>query len=277
MAVKVYKPTTNGRRNMSVVDYSGLSKVKPEKSLLRAKKSKAGRNSHGRITVRHRGGGVKRHYRVIDFKRIDKSGIPAIVNSIQYDPNRSSFIALLFYKDGEKRYIIAPDGLKEGDEVICGDKVKVKTGNRMKIKNIPLGYPIYNLELIPSQGGKIIRSAGASGKVTSLDGDMAYVKLPSKEIRLISKDCYATIGVVSNLDHMNISIGKAGRKRKMGFRPEVLGKSMNKRDHPHGGGEGHSPIGLKAPKTPWGACALGKKTRKRKKSSSLFIISRRKK
>ncbi len=277
MAVIVYKPTTNGRRNMSVVDYSVLSKVKPEKSLLRPKKSMAGRNCHGRITVRHRGGGVKRHYRIIDFKRVDKAGIPAKVNSIQYDPNRTSFIALLFYADGEKRYIIAPAGLKEGDEVMCDKKAKVRTGNRMQLRNIPVGYPIYDLEMTPGKGSQVIRSAGSNGKITSLDGEMAYVELPSKEIRMISKDCYATIGVVSNSDHMNVKIGKAGRMRKMGRRPQVLGKSMNAVDHPHGGGEGHSPIGMKAPKTPWGAPALGKKTRNRKKASSQFIISRRKK
>lgn len=277
MAIKVYKPTTNGRRNMSVVDYSVLSSHKPEKSLLVAKKSNAGRNCHGRITVRHRGGGVKRHYRLIDFKRVDKAGIPATVNSIQYDPNRTSFIALLFYADGEKRYIIAPDGLKEGDVVITDEKTKVKTGNRMKLRNIPVGYRIHDLELTPGKGAQIIRSAGSAGKITSLDGDLAYVELPSKEIRLISKDCYATVGVVSNSDHMNVKIGKAGRMRKMGRRPQVLGKSMNAVDHPHGGGEGHSPIGMKAPKTPWGAPALGKKTRKRKKASSQFIISRKKK
>lgn len=277
MAIKLYKPTTNGRRHMSVVDYSELSKVKPEKSLLSPLKSKAGRNAHGRITVRHRGGGVKRHYRKVDFKRIDKKGIPAKVFSIEYDPNRTAFIALLHYADGEKRYVIAPAGLKEGDEVITDVKAKVKTGNRMQLKNIPVGYPIYNLEMTPNKGGQIIRSAGASGKITSLDGELAYVQMPSKEVRLFPKECYATIGVVSNSDHMNVVIGKAGRKRKMGWRPQVLGKSMNTNDHPHGGGEGHSPIGMKAPKTPWGAPALGKKTRKRKKASSKFIVSRRKK
>jgi len=277
MAVKVYKPTTNGRRNMSTVDYSVLTGVKPEKSLLRPQKSNAGRNSHGRITVRHRGGGVKRHYRIIDFKRVDKSGVVGVVHSIQYDPNRTAFIALLHYRDGEKRYILAPAGLKEGDEVVSGEKVKVKTGNRMQIQNIPVGYPIHDLELTPGKGGQIIRSAGASGRITSLDGELAYVELPSKEVRLVRKDCYATIGVVSNSDHMNVTSGKAGRMRKMGRRPQVLGKSMNPVDHPHGGGEGHSPIGMKAPKTPWGAPALGKKTRNRKKASGQYIVSRRKK
>ncbi len=277
MAIKVYKPTTNGRRNMSVIDYSVLSKVAPEKSLLVAQKSNAGRNAHGHITVRHRGGGVKQHYRIIDFKQLDKKGVPAKVHSIQYDPNRTAFIALLHYADGEKRYVIAPEGLRTGDEVMTADKAKVKTGNRMQVRNIPVGYPIFNLELTPGKGGQIIRSAGSAGKITSLDGDMAYVEMPSKEVRLISKDCYATIGVVSNGDHMNVTIGKAGRMRKMGRRPQVLGKSMNPVDHPHGGGEGHSPIGMKAPKTPWGKVALGRKTRKRKKASSQFIVSRRKK
>lgn len=279
MAIKVYKPTTNGRRNMSVVDYSvALTPgVKPEKSLLRPQKSKAGRNAFGRITVRHRGGGVKQHYRVVDFKRVDKSGVPAKVHSIQYDPNRTAFIALLHYADGEKRYILAPAGLKEGDDVITDEKAKVKTGNRMMIQNIPVGYPIHDLELTPGKGGQVIRSAGSAGRITSLDGELAYVELPSKEVRLVRKDCYATVGVVSNSDHMNVTIGKAGRMRKMGRRPQVLGKSMNPVDHPHGGGEGHSPIGMKAPKTPWGAPALGKKTRNRKKASSQYIVSRRKK
>lgn len=277
MGVKVYKPTTNGLRNMSVVDYSGLSKVKPEKSLTVAKKSKAGRNAHGKITVRHRGGGVKKHYRIIDFKRFDRKGIPAKVATIEYDPNRSAFIALLNYADGAKRYILAPDGLKVGDEVLMNKKTKVKPGNRMQLRNIPVGYAIHDLEMTSGKGGQIVRSAGTSAKITSLDGELAYVSLPSGEVRLFSKDCYATVGVVSNSDHMNITIGKAGRKRKMGWRPQVLGKSMNAVDHPHGGGEGHSPIGLKAPKTPWGAPALGKKTRKRKKASSKFIVSRRKK
>lgn len=277
MAIKVYKPTTNGRRDMSVVDYSGLSKVKPEKSLLVSKKSTGGRNSHGHITVRHRGGGVKRHYRIIDFKRFDRAGVPATVASIEYDPNRTAFISLLHYADGAKRYILAPASLKEGDDVIMGEKVKVKTGNRMQLRNIPVGYPIHDLELSPGRGGQIIRTAGSNGKITSLDGDMAMVELPSKEVRLISKDCYATIGVISNSDHMNKRIGKAGIKRLMGRRPQVRGKAMNTVDHPHGGGEGASPIGMKHPKTPWGAPALGVKTRNRKKASSKFIVSRRKK
>lgn len=275
MPVKIYNPTTPGRRGMSVVDYSGLTKKKPEKSLIRKKKSKAGRNSSGRITIRHRGGGVKRHYRIIDFKRVDKSGIPAKVIALEYDPNRTAFIALLQYADGEKRYIIAPDKLEVGMEIITAEAAKPKVGNRMQLKNIPVGYQIHDLELKIGKGGQLVRSAGASAKLTSLDSDMAQVELPSGEVRFIHKECYATIGVVSNSDHMNVQIGKAGRKRKMGRRPQVLGKSMNAVDHPHGGGEGHSPIGLKHPKTPWGAPALGYKTRRRKKISSRFIIRSR--
>lgn len=277
MAVKTYKPTTNGRRNMSVVDYSVLTKKKPEKSLLEKKNATSGRNAHGHITIRHRGGGVKRHYRIIDFKRLDRVDIPAKVVSIEYDPNRTSFICLLSYEDGAKRYILAPEGITVGDVVVMSEKAKIKPGNRLPLQNIPVGYSIHDLELTPGKGGQLIRSAGASGKVTSLDGEMAYVQLPSGEIRLIAKNCYATVGVVSNSDHANVNLGKAGRVRKMGRRPQVLGKSMNPVDHPHGGGEGHSPIGMKAPKTPWGAPALGCKTRHRKKKSSQYIISTRKK
>ncbi len=277
MAVKTYKPTTNGRRNMSVVDYSVLTKQKPEKSLLVKKVATNGRNAHGHITIRHRGGGVKRHYRIIDFKRLDRIDIPAKVVSIEYDPNRTAFISLLHYVDGVKRYILSPEGIQVDDVVTISDQGKVKPGNRMPIKNIPVGYSIHDLELTPGKGGQLIRSAGGYGKVTSLDGEMAYVQLPSGEVRLISKDCYATVGVVSNSDHSNVKIGKAGRVRKMGRRPQVLGKSMNAVDHPHGGGEGHSPIGMKAPKTPWGAPALGCKTRRRKKASSQYIVSARKK
>ncbi len=275
MGIKIYKPTTPGRRNMSSVDYSDLTKKKPEKALLSKKKSKAGRNAHGRITVRHRGGGVKKHYRNVDFKRVDKSDIPAHVAALEYDPNRTAFIALLHYVDGEKRYILAPDKMKVGDEVITSESAKPKTGNRMKIKNIPVGYALHDVELTLGKGGQIVRSAGSSAKLMSLDADMAQLQLPSGEVRFIHKDCYATVGTVSNADHMNVVIGKAGRVRKMGKRPQVLGKSMNAADHPHGGGEGHSPIGLKHPKTPWGAPALGYKTRKRKNPSSKFIIRRR--
>ncbi len=260
---------------MSVVDYSGLTKKKPEKSLLVAAKKNAGRNAHGHITIRHRGGGVKRFYRIIDFKRMDKLDVPAKVVSIEYDPNRTAFIALLNYMDGEKRYIIAPEGLKVGTSVVTSESAKPDVGNRLMLKNIPTGYSIFNIELTLKRGGQIVRSAGSSAKLVSLDGDMAQVQLPSGEVRYIHKDCYATIGVVSNPDHMNVTIGKAGRIRNMGRRPQVLGKSMNPVDHPHGGGEGHTSIGLKHPKTPWGKPALGFKTRRRKNPSSRFIIRRR--
>ncbi|MBI5415169.1 50S ribosomal protein L2 [Candidatus Peregrinibacteria bacterium] len=276
MPVKSFKATTPGRRKMTVIDYSQLSKRGPEKSLLTPKKSIAGRNVHGHITTRHRGGGEKRHYRRVDFLRTDKLKIPARVASIEYDPNRTAFIALLFYADGEKRYILAPEGLKEGDQVVTAENTKPQTGNRMMLKNIPVGIDIHDLELSLKRGGQIVRSAGSSAKLMSLDADMAQVTLPSGEVRFIHKECYASVGIVSNADHMNVVIGKAGRIRKMGRRPQVLGKSMNPVDHPHGGGEGHCPIGLKHPKTPWGMPALGYKTRRRKNPSSRFIIRRKK-
>ena len=276
MAVKKLYGSTAGMK-ATVVDYSVLTNKKPEKALTIKKVSKAGRNHHGHITVRHRGGGVKRKIRIIDNKRVDKAGIPATVNALEYDPGRTAFLALLFYADGEKRYIIAPADLKVGDKVICDKAPEIATGNRVMIKNIPTGYPIHDVELTAGKGGQMIKSAGSSGKITSQDGDMAQLQLPSGEVRYIPKNCYATIGVVSNSDHMNVRIGKAGRKRKMGWRPTVLGKSMNAVDHPHGGGEGHSPIGLKTPKTPWGQPTLGKKTRNKKKPSGKFIIRRNKK
>ena len=276
MGIKKLHTSTAGQK-ATVVDYSVLTKKKPEKSLLIKKVSRAGRNAHGHITVRHRGGGVKRKIRIIDTKRVDKMGIPAKVAALEYDPGRTAFLALLYYVDGEKRYIIAPEGLKTGDEVVCGKKVKIQTGNRVEVSHIPVGYPIHDVELVAGRGSQMVKSAGASAKIVSQDGEMAQIELPSGEVRYIPKNCFATIGVVSNADHSNVRIGKAGRKRKMGWRPQVLGKSMNAVDHPHGGGEGHSPIGLKNPKTPWGAPALGKKTRDPKKSSSRFIIRRRKK
>lgn len=276
MAVKKYKPTTPGRRNMSVNAFKEISTKTPHKGLLKPKPKRSGRNNQGRITVRHRGGGVKRRYRVIDSKRYEKLNIPARVETIEYDPNRTAFIALLVYADGDKRYIIAPDKLEVGAKVICSEKAKVKPGNSMQIRNIPVGFDIYDLEMQPGKGSQAIRSAGSSGKITSLDSDMAQVTMPSGEVRFVSKDCYATIGTVSNLDHSNIVIGKAGRKRMMGRRPQVLGKSMNAADHPHGGGEGHGPIGMKHPKTPWGMPALGVKTRRRKDTNYL-IAKRRKK
>ncbi|MBI5421861.1 50S ribosomal protein L2 [Candidatus Peregrinibacteria bacterium] len=277
MGIIKYKPTNRGRRNMSVNSYEELTTDKPHKPLLRTWHEKGGRNNLGRLTVRHRGGGEKRMFRVIDSKRFDKLDIPARVESIEYDPNRTSFIALLCYADGERRYIIAPNGLLKDTNVICSEKAKVKIGNRMQLKNIPVGFDIHDLELKPGKGGQSIRSAGSYGKVTSLEGEMAQVSMPSGETRFVSKDCYATIGIVSNLDHDNVRIGKAGTKRHMGIRPEVLGKSMNPVDHPHGGGEGHNPIGLKYPKTPWGKHALGVKSRQPKKYSNKMIISRRKK
>lgn len=277
MAIKKYKPTTPGRRTMTVVDYSELSSVKPYAPLLEPAAKKSGRNNQGRITVRHRGGGVKRKYRLIDQFRTSKLNISAEVETLEYDPNRSAFIALVRYTDGERGYILAPHGLKVGDQVVCGPKVRIKVGNRMQLKNIPVGYNIHDLELKPGKGAQVIRSAGSTGKITSLDTQMAQVMLPSGSIRFVPKECYATIGVVSNPDHSNVNVGKAGRKRKMGWRPQVLGKSMNATDHPHGGGEGHSPIGLKTPKTPWGMPALGLKTRRRKNTNHLILKGRRKK
>lgn len=275
MPIKKYKPTTPGRRNMSVVDYTELTTNKPEKSLLRTKKKITGRNNQGRITVRHRGGGVKRRYRIIDSKRADKLNIPATVKTLEYDPNRTAFISLVWYADGEKRYILAPHGLEVGQQIICSEKAKIKPGNRMQLRNIPVGFNLHDLEVQLGKGAQMIRSAGSSGKLVSLDGDMAQVMLPSGGVRYVSKDCYATVGVVSNIDHGNVTIGKAGRKRLMGRRPQVLGKSMNACDHPHGGGEGHNPIGMKHPKTPWGAPALGVPTRRRKDTDYLVAKPRR--
>ncbi len=276
MAIRKLFSSTAGQK-ATVVDYSVLTKKKPEKALLVKRLSKAGRNAHGHITVRHRGGGVKRKIRLVDSDRTDKSGILANVSAIEYDPGRTAFLALLVYADGEKRYIVAPDGTKEGDTIVCDKKAKIQTGNRIEIQNIPPGYPIFDVELTRGKGAQMVRSAGTSAKITSLDGPLAQIELPSGEVRYVPKNCYATIGTVSNGDHSNVRLGKAGRKRKMGFRPQVLGKSMNPVDHPHGGGEGHSPIGMKAPKTPWGAPALGKKTRSAKKPSGRFIIRRRNK
>lgn len=277
MAIIKYKPTTSGRRQMSVVDYSVLTKKKPEKALLRVRRQNSGRNNQGIVTVRHRGGGVKRQYRVIDNVRCDKLNISGMVKALEYDPNRTSFIALVSYADGEKRYILAPEGLTVGMRVICSPKAKVKAGNRMQLKNIPVGFDIHDVEIIPGCGGQMIKTAGSSGKLASLDGEMAQVMLPSGAVRYVPKDCYATVGVVSNPDHSNVVMGKAGRVRLMGRRPTVLGIAMNACDHPHGGGEGHSPIGLKHPKTPWGAPALGVKTRNRKKWSNHLIVKTRRK
>ena len=275
MAIKVYKKNNAGRRNMSIVKSADVSNKKPEKALLAPIKSKAGR-SHGKISVRHQGGGAKRRYRIIDFRQ-DKFDIPGVIFALERDPNRSSFIALVHYKDGEKRYIVASEGMKAGVEILTAPAAPVKLGNRAKVKNIPTGTVISNLELFPGKGGQIVRSAGSGAILTAVDEKTAQVKMPSGEIRLVSNECYATIGQVSNFEHNAIRIGKAGRKRHMGVRPGVRGSAMNPVDHPHGGGEGRQGIGLKHPKTPWGKPALGKKTRKSKRYSNKFIIKRRQK
>lgn len=276
MALITVKPNTPGTRNRIKVDYKDLSKSKPEKSLLVPHKKMAGRNNKGQITVRHRGGGHKRKYRLIDFKMTDKMNIEGKVQGIEYDPNRTCFIALVAYADGEKRYILAPEGLKAGDTVVAAERTKIKVGNRLKLEHIPPGFSVHNVEIKKDKGGQLARSAGGSAKLITIEGDYAHIALPSSEVRIIPKSCYASIGILSNSDHSNTKIGKAGRNRWLGKRPEVKGKSMNPCDHPHGGGEGHSPIGMKHPKTPWGLPALGCKTRKRKYSDK-FIIRRRKK
>jgi len=276
MAIKIYKKNTAGRRNMSVVKSDLVTKKKPEKSLLAKQKSKAGR-SWGKISVRHQGGGHKQRYRVVDFK-MDKFGISGKIAAIEKDPIRSAFIALVNYVDGEKRYILASEGMKVGLEIICDEKAPVKLGNRVKVKNIPIGTTISNVEMFPNRKGQLARSAGSGVTLTAVGEDgTAQLKLSSGEIRLISNECYATIGQVSNFEHNAISIGKAGRSRWMGKRPGVRGSAMNPVDHPHGGGEGRQGIGLKHPKTPWGKPALGKKTRRKKRYSNKFIIKRREK
>ena len=274
MGIKKYNPTTPSLRQMTVSTFEEIDKVAPEKSLLRPLHSKAGRNANGRITVRHRGGGAKRKYRVIDFKRY-KDGMKATVQSIEYDPNRSANIALLQYEDGEKTYIIAPLGLKAGDVVVSGEGSDIKPGNAMEITDIPVGTLIYNVELYPGKGGQLVRSAGNTAQLMAKENGYAQVRLPSGEVRMVRLDCRATIGQVGNIDYENINIGKAGRKRHMGFRPTVRGVVMNPNDHPHGGGEGKSPIGMPSPVTPWGKPALGYKTRNKKKASDKFIVKRR--
>ncbi|MBZ4645229.1 MAG: large subunit ribosomal protein [Petroclostridium sp.] len=274
MPTKKYNPTSPARRFMTVSTFEELSKVEPEKSLLEPLKKTAGRNAYGRITVRHRGGGVKRKYRIIDFKR-DKDGVPATVLTIEYDPNRTANIALVQYEDGEKRYIIAPLGLNVGDTVLSGQGADIKPGNTLLLSDIPVGTLIHNIELKPGKGAQLVRAAGNAAQLMAKEGDYAQVRLPSGEVRMIRLNCKATIGQVGNLDHENISIGKAGRKRHMGWRPTVRGVVMNPVDHPHGGGEGKSPIGRPSPVTPWGKPALGYKTRKKKNKSDKFIIKRR--
>ena len=274
MPIKFYNPTTPGRRGMSSTDYRGLSKVEPERSLLEPVKKHSGRNSYGRITVRHHGGGNRRKYRVIDFKR-DKVGIEAEVLTLEYDPNRSAFIALLQYEDGEKRYIIAPNGLKVGDKVIAGPEADIKVGNALPLLNIPVGTVIHNIEMYPGKGAQLVRSAGNSAQLMAKENGYALLRLPSTELRNVPINCMATIGQVSNIDHENVKIGKAGRKRHMGWRPTVRGSVMNPNDHPHGGGEGKSPIGRPGPVTPWGKPTLGYKTRDKKKASNKMIVRRR--
>ncbi len=276
MPVKIYKPTSAGRRQMSTLDRSVLTKKEPEKALLSPRPRKAGRNAQGKITVRHRGGGAKRRYRIIDFRR-DKAGVPAKVAAIEYDPNRSAHIALLHYVDGEKRYILAPAGLAVGDTVVSGRGADIKPGNTLPLERIPTGTVIHNVELHPGGGGQLARAAGVEAQLVAKEGGQAHIRLPSGEVRLVRLECMATIGQVGNVEHENVRLGKAGRKRYLGWRPTVRGSVMNPVDHPHGGGEGKAPIGMPGPKTPWGKPALGKRTRKHKKASDALIVRRRKK
>ena len=273
MGIRVYKPTSPARRFMSVLTYEEITKKTPEKALTEILKKKAGRNKQGKITVRHQGGGSKRKYRIIDFKR-DKLGVPAKVVAIEYDPNRTAFIALLQYTDGEKRYILAPLDLKVGDTVVSGPEADIKPGNALPMQNIPVGTLIHNIELKAGRGGQIVRSAGAYAQLMGKENGYAQVRLPSGEYRKVPLNAMATIGTVGNTDHANVNIGKAGRKRHMGIRPTVRGVVMNPVDHPHGGGEGKSPVGMPAPVTPWGKPALGYKTRKHKKYSNRLIVKR---
>ena len=275
MAIRKYNPTSPARRFMTVSTFEEITTSTPEKSLLAPLKKNAGRNSYGRITVRHRGGGQRRKYRIIDFKR-NKDGMIATVLTIEYDPNRSANIALVQYADGEKRYILAPLGLKVGMEIMSGAGADIKPGNALALADIPVGTIIHNIELVPGKGGQLVRSAGVAAQLMAKEGKYAQVRLPSNEVRLVRIECKATIGQVGNIDYENISIGKAGRKRHMGFRPTVRGVVMNPNDHPHGGGEGKSPIGRPSPVTPWGKPALGYKTRSRKKASNKMIVKARK-
>jgi len=275
MAMKKFKPTSPGRRWMTGHTFEEITRTEPEKSLIEPLSKRAGRNAHGRITVRHRGGGHRRKYRVIDFQR-EKHGVPARVATIEYDPNRSGRIALLHYADGEKRYILAPLGLKVGDTVVSDTaSVEVSVGNATQLQNIPLGTMVHNVELYPGRGGQLVRAAGAAAQVLAKEGDYVTLRLPSTEMRLVRKECMATIGQVGNVEHANVKLGKAGRKRWLGWRPAVRGSAMTPRDHPHGGGEGRSPIGLPGPKSPWGWYTLGRKTRKNK-ATDKYIVRRRK-
>lgn len=276
MALKKFNPTTNGRRGMTGIDYSDITTSTPNKALTVNLKKNAGRNNTGRITIRHQGGGHAKKYRLVDFYMTDKKGIAAKVETIEYDPYRSAFIALVCYADGERRYVLAHNEVKVGDSIITEDKAPLKAGNRMQIGNIPTGLVVHNVELIVGQGASSVRSAGSSAQIVSQEGEYTQLKMPSGEVRLVHKSCYATLGQVSNPDHNQVVIGKAGRSRWMGKRPTVRGKAMNPVDHPHGGGEGRSPIGMKAPKTPWGKVALGKKTRSKRKTTSKWILKTRK-
>lgn len=275
MAVKVYRPKTPGTRHKTSYTFEEITKTKPERSLIVPKKKSSGRNMYGRITVRHRGGAHKRFIRLVDYKR-DKLEIPAKVASIEYDPNRTARIALLAYVDGEKRYIVAPVGLSVGDQVVSGEEVDIRPGNCMKLANIPVGTTIHNIELQPGKGGQMVRSAGTSAQLLAKEGKYTQVRLPSGEVRLVLQDCRASIGQVGNIDHSNIKLGKAGRKRNKGWRPSVRGVAMSPRDHPHGGGEGRSPIGMPSPKSPWGKPTLGKKTRHNKRTDKYILRHRSK-
>lgn len=274
MEIKRYKPTTNGRRGMTVASFEEITRSKPEKSLVVSLNKSAGRNAHGRITSRHRGGGAAKKYRIIDFKRL-KDGIPAKVAHIEYDPNRTSYIALLNYADGEKRYILAPKGLKVGDKVESGEDADIKIGNALPLHAIPVGTTVHNIEMTPGKGGQIARAAGTSAQLSAKEGTMAQLRLPSGEYRRVSVNCRATVGTVGNISHELINLGKAGKKRHLGIRPHVRGSAMNPVDHPHGGGEGRTPIGRPSPMTPWGKKALGLKTRKKNKKSDRYIVRRR--
>ncbi|MBM7561798.1 50S ribosomal protein L2 [Fusibacter tunisiensis] len=276
MGIRGYKPTSPAVRQMTVSTFEEITKKQPEKSLVVSLKKNSGRNNQGKITVRHRGGGTTKKYRIIDFKR-NKDNVPAKVAAIEYDPNRSANIALLHYADGDKRYIIHPNGLKVGDTIISGEYQDIKVGNAMPLMNMPVGTIIHNIEMKPGKGAQLVRSAGNSAQLMAKEGNYALLRLPSGETRYVRKECRATIGQVGNIDHENITIGKAGRKRHMGIRPTVRGSVMNPNDHPHGGGEGRSPIGRPSPVTPWGKPALGYKTRKKNKQSNKYIVSRRKK
>ncbi|HCX03863.1 MAG: 50S ribosomal protein L2 [Tissierellales bacterium] len=276
MGIKKFKPTSPGLRTKTVSTFEEITKKEPEKSLLAPKKKNSGRNSQGKITVRHRGGGAKQKYRIIDFKR-DKDGIPGKVAAIEYDPNRSANIALINYVDGEKRYILAPNKIQVGDEILSGNGIDIKVGNALPLRDIPTGTLLHNIELKPGKGGQLVRSAGNYAQLMAKEGKYVQVKLPSGEVRMIGQLCKATVGQVGNIDNENITVGKAGRKRHMGIRPTVRGSVMNPNDHPHGGGEGRAPIGRPSPVTPWGKPTMGYKTRKKRKKSNKFIVRKRKK